>query len=113
MRLARIILFVRNVAEVAEFYQKFFAMEPQPGASADWVELAGPGGNIAVHKAHGGAHPGPASPVKIVFYCDNIEAAKQSFSEQGLVFGKTHSYGELQFADAVDPAGNPIQISNR
>lgn len=113
MKFARIILFVPNVAEVSEFYQNLFGMTPQSGATKDWVELASEGGNIGVHKAHGGPHPGAESPVKIVFYCPDIDAAKKDFAGKGLVFGETHEYGDLRFADAVDPSGNPIQISNR
>jgi predicted enzyme related to lactoylglutathione lyase len=113
MKLARIILFVPNVTDVAEFYQKHFGMTPNPGGSDEWTEMAGEGGNIALHKARGGPHPGAQSPVKICFYCADIDSAKESFAANGLTFGKTHEFGNLRFADATDPAGNPIQISNR
>ncbi|MCE9560003.1 MAG: hypothetical protein K8R88_13770 [Armatimonadetes bacterium] len=110
--MSRVILFVANVAEVSDFYVRHFGFKALPGASSDWVELAGEGCNLGIHKARGGSS-GPDSPAKIVFYCADVPEAKKAFEAQGLKFGKVNEFGEMRFADAADPAGNPIQISNR
>jgi len=113
MRMSRVILFVTNVTEVSEFYVRFFGFEALPGASSDWVELAGEGCNLGIHKARGGSSSGADSPAKIVFYCADVPEAKKEFEAQGLKFGKIMEFGDMRFSDAADPAGNPIQISNR
>lgn len=113
MRMSRVILFVANVSEVAEFYVRHFGFEVLPGGDDGWVELAGEGCNLGIHRARGGSSGRADSPAKIAFYCADVPEAKRAFASQGLQFGKIMEFGEMRFADAVDPAGNPIQISNR
>ena len=38
-RIARIILYVKNIPRVADFYERFFNMRMLPGATNGWKEL--------------------------------------------------------------------------
>ena len=53
MSITRVILYVPDIPKVAAFYQRFFGMQPLPGAMKAWVELNSPSGGctIALHQA--------------------------------------------------------------
>ena len=110
---SRVILYVKNVAKVAAFYQRHFGMTPLPGSSEGWVELSsGKGGcNIALHKAASSQKSGAA--VKIVFGVEDVKKFKAERDADGLSFGPIHCPGNFEFSNAKDPAGNSIQISSR
>ena len=110
---SRIILYVKDIPKVAAFYQQFFGMRPLPGAEEGWVELgSGSGGcTVALHKASVAQKSGAA--MKLVFGVADVRGFKAEKEKQGLRFGVVHSFGGIEFANAKDPAGNSIQISNR
>jgi len=112
-RIARVILYVRDIPRVSAFYERFFGMHPLPGASDGWVELAsGSGGcTIALHKAAVTQKSGAA--MKLVFGVADVRAFKSEKEKEGLKFGVVHDVGSFQFSNAKDPAGNSIQISSR
>jgi catechol 2,3-dioxygenase-like lactoylglutathione lyase family enzyme len=112
-RISRIILFVPDVALVAAFYERHFDLKRLEGGDADWVELSAGGCNLGLHRAHGVGGDKAHSPAKVVFEVEDVHAAKAEFSKEGLEFGKVWEGAGYAFADAVDPAGNPIQISSR
>ncbi len=111
--ISRIILFVSDVRAVAEFYQKYFGLEPVGPEEEGWLELAAGGCNLALHR--GKLPPGESrvTPAKIVFSVADVHAAVAQFAKEGLKFGKIHEWNGIAFADARDPEGNPIQISSR
>jgi len=110
---SRVILYVKDVARVSAFYQQHFGMKPLPGSEEGWVELSSGkrGCNIALHKAASSQKSGAA--MKIVFGVSNIRKFMAEREADGLRFGPIHSPGEVEFANAKDPAGNSIQISSR
>lgn len=110
---SRVILYVKDVAGVAAFYQQHFGMKPLPGNEEGWVELSGDkhACNIALHKAAVSQKSGAA--IKIVFGVSNVREFKAEREADGLRFGPVHSPGAFEFANAKDPAGNSIQISSR
>jgi predicted enzyme related to lactoylglutathione lyase len=110
---ARIILYVKNIPKVAAFYEKHFGLVPRPGASAGWIELAGPSGGctIALHQASKGQKSGAA--MKIVFAVADVSAFCAMQKRAGLKFGPIHDAGDFAYANAKDPAGNAISISSR
>jgi predicted enzyme related to lactoylglutathione lyase len=112
-RITRVILYVKNIPKVAAFYQQFFGMRPLPGATAEWMELAdsSAGCSIALHKASVAQKSGAA--MKLVFGVTDVRTFKQIKERQGMKFGIVHEAGGVVFANAKDPAGNSIQISNR
>jgi predicted enzyme related to lactoylglutathione lyase len=111
--ISRIILYVKDIPTVAEFYQRVFGMVPLPGASVGWLELAAPSGGctIALHQAARSQKSGAA--MKIVFGVTDVAASKAEAAKRGASFGVIHKVGGVEFTNAKDPAGNSIQISNR
>jgi predicted enzyme related to lactoylglutathione lyase len=111
--LTRVILYVKNVSNVAAFYQLHFNLRPLPGATPDWIELARSesGCTIALHRAAKTHASGAA--IKLVFGVADIRAFKTAAEKNGLKFGAIHSPEGFEFANAKDPAGNSISISSR
>jgi len=111
--IARVILYVKDMTKVAEFYRRYFGMHPLPTTRADWLELASEGGGctIALHQASVSQKSGAA--IKIVFGVADVRGFKQKKEAAGLKFGVVHEAGGFEFANAKDPAGNSIQISSR
>src|SRR5579863_3436411 len=115
--IVRVILYVRDIAKVAAFYQRFFGMHALPGATEGWLELASPAGGctIALHQAAVSQKSGSA--MKLVFGVADVRGFKNAKEKQGLKFGVVHAVTEegqsFEFANARDPAGNSISISSR
>jgi catechol 2,3-dioxygenase-like lactoylglutathione lyase family enzyme len=112
-RIARVILYVKDVAGVAAFYEWHFGLRRLAGATEEWVELAGADGGcgIGVHLAAKSQKSGAA--MKLVFGIEDVEGFKAERERDGLRFGVVHRADGVAFANAKDPAGNSIQISNR
>jgi predicted enzyme related to lactoylglutathione lyase len=111
--IARIILYVKDIAKVAAFYERFFGMEPLPGANEGWLELASPTGgcSIALHKAAVSQKSGAA--IKIVFGVADVRAFKDAKEKMGLKLGTIHTVGSFEFCNGKDPAGNSTSVSSR
>jgi len=101
---SRVILYVKEVARVAAFYQQHFGMKPLPGNEKGWLEMSSGkrGCNIALHKA--ASSQKSCAAMKIVFGVSNVRKFKAEREADGLRFGPIHSPGELEFANAKDPA---------
>jgi predicted enzyme related to lactoylglutathione lyase len=110
---SRVILYVKDVAKIAAFYQRHFGMTPLEGNDEGWVELSSgkQGCNIALHKAASSQKSGAA--MKIVFGVADVKTFKAERDADGLRFGPIHQVGDVAFANAKDPTGNSIQISSR
>ena len=111
--LARVILYVRDLPKVAQFYQTHFGFEPLPSASAGWLELGDPAGGcaIALHQAAKSQKRG--SEIKLTFAVRDVAAFRTRALRLGLKFGVLLEGPGFQFSNAKDPAGNSISISNR
>jgi len=120
--IARIILYVRDIAKVAAFYEQHFGLKPLAGAEDDWIEagaedgwleMGSPGGgcSIALHRAATSQKRG--SEIKIVFGVKDVRKFKAEREAAGLKFGVIHKTSGHEFSNAKDPAGNSIQISSR
>ena len=111
--ISRIILYVKDIPKVAAFYGRHFGMSPIPGDEPGWLELASPSGGatLALHQASVAQKSGSA--VKIVFGVSDVREFVARGAEAGLEWGPIHSANGIEFANAKDPAGNSVQISNR
>ena len=111
--ITRVILYVKDMAKVADFYQRHFGFRPLPSARKDWLELVSEVGGcaIALHQASVAQKSGSA--VKIVFGVADVRGFKQLKEAAGLKFGSIHVAEGFEFSNAKDPAGNSIQISSR
>ncbi|SOC42666.1 glyoxalase/bleomycin resistance protein/dioxygenase superfamily protein [Rhizobium subbaraonis] len=113
MRLGRILLYVRDIEETAQFYQRFFGYEVSRRDDDRIVELLGDGGaNIMLHPAARGQRLGQ-STVKLVFDVEDVDAFCRDSAAAGLQFGPVHRAEGYAFANAKDPSGTPIQVSSR
>jgi predicted enzyme related to lactoylglutathione lyase len=108
-----LILYVRDIPKVASFYQRHFGMKPLPSKLKGWLVMEGGAGgcNIALHQAAVSQKSGAA--MKIVFGVPDVYKFVKERAGNGLKFGPVHETGQYEFANAKDPAGNSISVSNR
>ncbi|WP_174286050.1 VOC family protein [Sphingomonas bacterium] len=107
--LSRVIIFTDNMTEMEDFYGRAIGLKVV-GREDGWVELSGGTCNIALHS--GRAKPGNRSP-KLVFYADDVAAARAYLIKRASDFGPVKSTGTFDMCDGKDPDGNPVQISGR
>ena len=119
--LHRIIIFVADVETCAAFYRDVFGFTALPSdhPPTEWIELDTGGCRLALHKARGpnGAIDTPTGsavhPHKIVFYAEDVEAARAAVVARGAIMGDVRNFGSLTLCDGQDPEGHVFQISNR
>jgi predicted enzyme related to lactoylglutathione lyase len=114
--ISRVILYVKDIEKVALFYQTFFGMKRIESEEPGWLELKSQSGGclVALHQASKAQRSGSA--VKLVFGVKDVQAFKEAVASRGLKFGPVHIVRNglgHEFANAKDPAGNSISISNR
>ena len=119
--LNRVIIFVGDVQKCARFYTDVFGFTALPSehASTEWIELETGGCRLAFHKARGPDGPidaptgSPMNPHKVVFFAEDVEAARAAAVARGAVMGDVRRFGSLVLCDGQDPEGHVFQISNR
>lgn len=86
----------------------------KPQVHDDLIEVTSSAGefSLLLHQASKGHRIGQ-SCIKIVFDVEDVEAFKRDSARKGLKFGVTYKGEGYEFANARDPAKNPIQISRR
>jgi hypothetical protein len=75
------------------------------------LESGSGGCTIALHQAAATQRSGAA--MKVVFGVADVRQFIKEREADGLKFGPVHTAGSFEFANARDPAGNPISISSR
>ena len=113
--LGRILLYVRDIDAVAEFYARHFGFRIHREEGDRVVELessADVGANIMLHPL-GRGRRGGQSVAKLIFDVLDVEAFCTQAAGHGLLFGTVHKADGYVFANAKDPAGNAISISSR
>jgi len=111
-RITRVVLYVKDIEAVARFYERHFGLCRVESDEAGWLELSGGEGcRIALHQAAVSQKSGAA--IKIVFGVRDVAAFKAERARDGLKFGPIHSAHGVKFANAKDPAGNSISVSDR
>jgi catechol 2,3-dioxygenase-like lactoylglutathione lyase family enzyme len=111
MKLAmrRVILFVKDVEGMAEFYEGKLGLK-LIGREKGFVDLDAGAVRLALHSA-GAAKPGRT---KICFYVDDVPAVRTALVKRGVRMGKDSGGGAgLKLCDGKDPEGNAFQLSNR
>ena len=111
--IAGIVLYVKDLPKVTAFYQEHFGFTALPGSTAGWVQLVSPLGGCALglHQAAKSQKSGAA--MKMVFAVTDLKTFIADRAAHGLKFGAVHQAPGYEFANAKDPAGNSISISNR
>lgn len=108
MRVARVILFPRQIDRMSVFYRDVMGLK-QVTNDPGWREFEAGGVTIARHS--GPPSPGMKGP-KIAFLARDVAAARAMLVARGAKFGKV-SIGDFHLCNGKDPDGNPIQLSNR
>jgi catechol 2,3-dioxygenase-like lactoylglutathione lyase family enzyme len=109
MKLARIILFTRQIDIMSHFYGEVLGLKlvtEEPG----WREFSAGSVTIALHS--GPPSPGTKGP-KIVFHAEDVTVLRETLVSRGAKFGKARQGDVFCLCDGKDPDGNPIQLSNR
>jgi len=107
-----VLLYVKDVAKVAQFYVEHFGYLEEPGSTAGYRVLsAGKGCAITVHQAAKSQSSGAA--VKIVFAVADVPKFIAERAAAGLRFGTIHEAEGYFFSNAKDPASNSISVSSR
>ena len=110
--IASVVLYVKDIAKVAEFYTTHFGYVEEPGSLPGWLVLsAGEGCTISLHQAAKSQKSGAA--MKIVFAVRDVERFIAQRARAGLKFGPIHQADGYVFSNAKDPAGNSISVSDR
>lgn len=111
---SRVLLYVHDLEGVADFYCTYFGFTRKPQKHHDLIEIVAADGkfSLLLHQATKGNKKGQ-SCIKLVFDVEDIEGFKREAAQKGLKFGVTHKGEGYEFANARDPAKNPIQISRR
>lgn len=109
----RVLLYVRDVAATARFYEDHFGMRASMDEDGRIVELASPdAGVIMLHQAAKGQKQGQSS-VKLVFDVADVAAFRAQCLAAGLDVGPIHDADGYAFANLKDPAGNSVSVSSR
>lgn len=103
MKLARVILFARNMAGLTAFYRDVLGL-PVKKEETGWVEFEG----FALHRGS----PNPGSTM-LAFGSEDVAKTRAELVARGAVMGKVKDFGALVLCDGKDPEGNLFQISNR
>lgn len=108
-----LILYARDMARSASFYQQFFGFQTSGEIEEGLINLYAPNNalHLRIHQAAKGVKLGQAG-IKLCFAVRNIEVFKQEAAELGLQFGPSHQANGYSFANAKDPDGNNISISS-
>ncbi|PWK61412.1 VOC family protein [Roseicyclus mahoneyensis] len=113
--LGRILLYTRQIDEMAAFYATHFgyAAHTRPGDRITELRPPATGGvTLMLHPLGKGQKAGQVL-VKLVFDVADVPAFCQAAAAKGLIFGKIHDADGYHFANARDPAQNPVQVSSR
>lgn len=108
--LTHILLYVRDMAAVIDFYKRLFDYKAHQIEGDRIVELrpADTGAILLLHQAAKGQKQGQAQ-TKLVFRVPDVDA----FCTRHPEFGKIHNADGYQFANTKDPAGNSVQVTTR
>jgi catechol 2,3-dioxygenase-like lactoylglutathione lyase family enzyme len=118
MQLRRVIVFVKDLPRMSEFYRDALGLRTVPGRGVDgWAELDAGAATIALHAipaaiaARIAISAPPAAredtPIKLVFEVDDLSAARAHLIAHGATMGEVRSWGAC---DGIDPEGNVFQI---
>lgn len=125
LRLARVILFAKDIASVARFYEGVVGLRRLATAddSAEFVSFEAGGCQLCLHQIpkrwardiqiEDPPRAREAMPIKLAFHADDVDARRAELIARGARMGKVQRAGSLALCDGVDPEGNVFQISNR
>jgi len=123
--LARIIVFAKDMQEMASFYGNVIGMRQVETADSSDVFISFDAGaaQLSLHaipeRYAAGIEiadppvPREGTPLKFAFYAKNVAEVRAELVERGANLGPVREFGALHLCDGVDPEGNIFQLSNR
>jgi predicted enzyme related to lactoylglutathione lyase len=109
LAIKRVVIFTADMVRMATFYHDVIGLD-QMRDETGFVEFRAGGCNVALHK---GTSEIGRRPPKLVFFCEDVAAARELLVKRGAKLGKLKSKNGLDLCEGRDPDGNPFQISNR
>lgn len=106
MKMARVILFTRQIDKMAAFYRDVMGLK-QVTNDPGWREFDAGGIRISLHS--GPPSPGRKGP-KIAFFAKDVAKLRATLIKRGAKFGKV-GRAPYFLCDGRDPDGNPIQLT--
>jgi predicted enzyme related to lactoylglutathione lyase len=121
MKLRLAMIFVKDVERMKTFYRDALGLAVREADSTPtWIELDAGGATVALHAIPSDVaaqiaidDPPKArsdTPIKLVFECDDVEAARARIVEHGGTMFEVNAWGAC---DGLDPEGNVLQITKR
>jgi predicted enzyme related to lactoylglutathione lyase len=124
MRLAQVILFVKDMRRMVAFYGVAMGLRQFEGATEEgFVRFDAGGVALALHAipeaiAEGiditdPPRPRASTPIKLAFHSDDIDATRAHLEASGASIGDVRRFRDVGVCDGVDPEGNVFQITTR
>jgi len=118
MTISRLILFVKDIDVVKDFYHSTLGLPILNEESPEFITLDGGGCQLSLHKippqyADDDIEPREDSYTKLVFQSDNVEQDREELLKLGIRMKEIHRWNGIVFCDGADPEGNIFQISSR
>jgi len=122
IKLDTIIIFVRDIDLLKDFYTDSFKLKIIEENKAEWVLLSAGGCNIGLHKIGEQFAKDKREFIhsetntKLVFEIDgNIYATRQTFADKGMRIREVKTFENYNFlvCDGEDPEGNVFQLKQR
>lgn len=112
--LGRIIIYTKKMDEMAAFYARHFGytIRRDPKDRIVALDPAGTGAALMLHPAGQRQKEGQVM-VKLVFDVPDVAEFCAKAADAGLTFSRPRKADGYTFANAKDPAGNPISVSSR
>jgi catechol 2,3-dioxygenase-like lactoylglutathione lyase family enzyme len=117
MRLQTVMLYVRDLARMREFYRAMLQVEPVGDDAWTVFDLAG-GTRFALHAIPAEFSASPVvvareeSPVKLIFGVEDVAAARARLEAIGAVMIERPWQESGESCDGMDPEGNIFQIAS-
>ena len=107
--LRRVVLFTANLEGMSAFYGGVLGLAVLSREDG-WIDYDAGACRIALHK---GKSAVGTRPPKLVFYAEDVAAARALLVERGAKMGKVLDAGAFLMCNGKDPDGNAFQISGR
>jgi len=122
-RIARVILFARDMPKMIKFYRDVVGLKLLPSQDPAWKEFDCEGSLFALHgiperiakdiEIEDPPNPREGTPTKICFQAENVQEQRLALSAAGVPVRDIHKFDDFMFFDIVDPEGNVVQFTSR
>jgi catechol 2,3-dioxygenase-like lactoylglutathione lyase family enzyme len=119
LKLERVILFVKDLQRMTDFYNATLGLDLRPRRTGqDWTELEAGGATLMLHPIPAAIAQGihvtdpperrTDTPIKLVFQVEDVAAERTRLLARGVTMLELRPWGAC---DGLDPEGNVFQIA--